>query len=66
MLHCRQEFVDKLNKRYGTNITVKLHGIFDHYSDEMQEMNEYTEETETTPETAENAPENEIVEEVIE
>lgn len=65
MLHCRQEFVDKLNKRYGTNITVKLHGIFDHYKDENGDGIVEPIEEETTPERAENEPQD-IIEEVIE
>ena len=65
MLHCRQEFVDKLNKRYGTNITVKLHGIFDHYKDENGDGIVEPIEEETTPEGAENEPQD-IIEEVIE
>lgn len=65
MLHCRQEFVDKLNKRYGTNITVKLHGIFDHYKDENGDGIVEPIEEKTTPERAENDPQD-IVEEVVE
>ena len=65
MLHCRQEFVDKLNKRYGTYITVKLHGIFDHYKDENGDGIVEPIEEETTPEGARNEPQD-IVEEVIE
>lgn len=65
MLHCRQEFVDKLNKRYGTNITVKLHGIFDHYKDENGDGIVEPIEEETTPERAENEPQD-IIEEVVE
>ena len=64
MLHCRQEFVDKLNKRYGTYITVKLHGIFDHYKDENGDGIVEPIEEETTPEGARNEPQD-IVEEVI-
>lgn len=65
MLHCRQEFVDKLNKRYGTNITVKLHGIFNHYKDENNDGIIEPIEEQTTPEGAENEPQD-IIEEVIE
>lgn len=65
MLHCRQEFVDKLNKRYGTNITVKLHGIFDHYKDENSDGIVEPIEEQTTPEGAENEPQD-IIEEVVE
>ena len=65
MLHCRQEFVDKLNKRYGTYITVKLHGIFDHYKDENGDGIVEPIEEETTPEGARNEPQD-IIEEVIE
>lgn len=65
MMHCRQEFVDKLNKRYGTNITVKLHGIFDHYKDENNDGIVEPIEEETTPEGAVNEPQD-IIEEVIE
>lgn len=65
MLHCRQEFVDKLNKRYGTNITVKLHGIFNHYEDENNDGIIEPIEEQTTPEKAENEPQD-IIEEVIE
>ena len=65
MLHCRQEFVDKLNKRYGTYITVKLHGIFDHYKDENGDGIVGPIEEETTPEGAGNEPQD-IIEEVVE
>lgn len=65
MLHCRQEFVDKLNKRYGTNITVKLHGIFDHYKNENIEDEQEPMEEETTPEETGNEPQD-IIEEVVE
>lgn len=65
MLHCRQEFVDKLNNRYGTNITVKLHGIFDHYKDENNDGIVEPIEEETTPEGAGNEPQD-IIEEVVE
>lgn len=65
MLHCRQEFVEKLNKRYGTNITVKLHGIFDHYKDKNNDGIVEPIEEETTPEGAENESQD-IIEEVIE
>lgn len=65
MLKCRQEFCDKVNEMYGTNITVKLNSAWELEANEVETATEAeAPETDDTTEVVENVEtESEVVEE---